>query len=151
MIDLNKLYEIKEGAEKRFISAGRSIGDLLTNGFSFASEEEQAQRNRKCSICSYRKGLACSLCGCYLQGKVKVNEFQCPIGIWNPEKYADGKRPDVKFLGLVRAFEYKNGIVHAYEYKNGTIFEYATHPDTVQTIKRAVSIEEYSGQPLPKV
>ena len=53
-------------------------------GLLLASKEIRAERRGICNVCSSRKGILCTECGCIIRAKTCVAFEKCPIGKWLP-------------------------------------------------------------------
>lgn len=51
-------------------------------GHILAPKPERAERKEKCDKCEHRKGYFCSLCGCPIVSKTKLQGASCPAKKW---------------------------------------------------------------------
>ena len=147
MINFEKLREIKRESEKRAVSIGRAIVSVVENsGVTFCTTEALEKREGQCFRCIFKNGETCGHCGCYLPVKRKVVEFQCPLGIWNPELYENKERPILDEIGVVRAFFTKNKLVYAYGREQHKVFEYVSNPETMEIKTRIIQAEKFDTE-----
>jgi hypothetical protein len=45
------------------------------------------ERLSQCDPCEHNKLGICKRCGCVIQGKTRLANQKCPIGLWGPEEY----------------------------------------------------------------
>jgi hypothetical protein len=55
-------------------------------GRLLASKEVVEERLSHCSDCEHNKMGICKRCGCIIQGKTRLADTWCPIGLWGKEK-----------------------------------------------------------------
>lgn len=60
------------------------VKDVVTGGIRIASKDVQNDRLKVCYTCPDLKAKVkvCSICGCYVPGKVKFSQSTCPKGRW---------------------------------------------------------------------
>lgn len=60
------------------------IKDLVTGKLKFANKHTSKTRYEICSNCEVRnkKLNTCTICGCYIRAKVKLEKSNCPMGLW---------------------------------------------------------------------
>lgn len=49
--------------------------------FTNLTEEEEGKIGI-CNSCPRKKGIKCSVCGCFIMAKIKCSICECPLGKW---------------------------------------------------------------------
>ena len=67
------------------ISKKLSEGELILGlvNHIIADRDVAKKRLAECNNCEYYNGLRCSLCGCVMRIKAKIDFTKCPIGKWD--------------------------------------------------------------------
>lgn len=56
--------------------------DLVTGKLAIADKETANRRSAVCDGCEVRALGVCTACGCIIAAKVKLQESDCPLGLW---------------------------------------------------------------------
>lgn len=60
------------------------VNDLIRRGAVMATEEKAETRMNICAACKCfeKESSRCSLCGCFMNVKVRIDSTKCPINKW---------------------------------------------------------------------
>lgn len=59
------------------------LRDALTGNLAFTEGSKAKERYDICKACpNFQATLTCGLCGCFMPGKVKLENATCPAGKW---------------------------------------------------------------------
>ena len=79
--DMPSMMTMANELGKSIVAVGK---DLINNKNVFAIEEIINKRLNICKSCEFfnNENNRCSICGCYMTAKTKLNSSNCPKGLW---------------------------------------------------------------------
>lgn len=58
------------------------LKDVVTGKLKFASPSEVGSRRSICNACTAQRHKFCTVCGCFLPIKIRLNDSHCPMELW---------------------------------------------------------------------